>query len=162
MPNEVKFPYEEYKEYAQTYLDRDIFSDTPMTGKMLADAAKNTYERTGHFISPAWALAQGQLESSLGLHAREPVVNPYNVGEFDSGEQTVVYNTIEEGIQGYYDLLADDYLSAHTKEELLENFVNMNNDRYASDSEYETKMVNQIRYIDKYVRAKGLSKSKEK
>jgi hypothetical protein len=44
---------------------------------------------------------------------------------------------VEDGIQAYFDLIAKNYLVGKTASDLLNNFVNSNNQRYATGN-YET------------------------
>ena len=147
--------FDEYRAIAQAYLNRPVFSGSPLTGHMLAGAAQRAYKRTGQYVPPELALAQGQFETRLGTDdSGRPSyrVNPYNVGEFDEGTQWT-YPTTEAGVQAYYDLMANDYLRNNTVEGLLSNFVNYRGDRYASDKNYEQKIRDQMDYIrKKYMR----------
>ena len=144
----------QYEKYAQTYLNRPIFKGTPLTGKMLRLSAENTYNTTKTFVPVDFALSQAQLESSMGRRSRYASTNPFNVGEYDKGTR-IRFKTLQDGVNSYYTLMANDYLKGTTPQQLLTNFVNFRGDRYASNPEYERKMRNQIKYINRYVSLKG-------
>lgn len=142
--------FQDYGKKAQQYLDRDVFLGTPITGEMLAKAARDTYAKTGKIIPLNLALAQAQFESAMGMKGRNPLTNPYNVGEFDEGTKQR-FNSTQEGISAYYDLMAKDYLNNKTADDLLKNFVNKRGSRYASNKEYEKGLKKQMEYIDRYL-----------
>lgn len=148
-----------YRQRAETYLTRpgSAWENGPLTAEMYERAAMRTYLKYGRDWSKVvpidMALAQGQFESLLGTAGRSPDTNPYNVGEYDSGTADFVHrlNTPEVGVTAYYDLMAEDYLSTKTPEELQANFTNEIGLRYASDPAYESKISNQTAYIGRYV-----------
>jgi hypothetical protein len=143
-------PWDTYEKYAQIYLDRDIFKGTPMTGKMLRDAAETTYKRTGKYVPLDLALSQGQMESKMGLLSRNASTNPFNVGEYDEGTK-IRFPDTQTGINAYYDLMARRYLAKQNYQGLLTNFVNDEGNRYASNPNYEKMIGRQINYIRQYV-----------
>jgi hypothetical protein len=142
--------FSDYAKKAQQYLDRDVFAGTPITGEMLANAARETYAKTGKIVPLNLALAQAQFESAMGQKGRNPLTNPYNVGEFDEGTKQR-FKTTQEGVKAYYDLMANDYLKDKSPEDLLKNFVNKDGNRYASNKKYEKGLAEQIAYIDRFV-----------
>jgi hypothetical protein len=146
----VDSTFTEYENDATTYLNRPMFSNTPLTGEMLAHCAKNTYFNYNILVPVELALAQCQFESSMGREGRSPKKNPYNLGEYDSG--TVIwFNTTQDGVQAYFDLIAKDYLSCKTPEQLLTDFTNCNGKRYAS-GDYEIHISKQMYYIKKWLK----------
>jgi hypothetical protein len=145
--------WNEYAQQAQVYLNRPAFKGTPVTGEMLAEAARNTHAQYGRTVPLELALAQGQLETRFGTDSsgrKNYRNNIYNVGEYDN---KTVYRpkNAREGIARYFDLLAKDYLSARTPDVLLEGFYNVNGDRYASKPTYEKELREQIDYIKNYI-----------
>ncbi|MCK9417551.1 hypothetical protein M0Q97_12995 [Candidatus Dojkabacteria bacterium] len=141
----------EYKNKADLYLSQEKFKGTPLTGEILALAAYNAYDSTGIILPLPLALAQGQWESDMGRAGRSPIKNPYNVGEHDTG--TVLYfETTFEGVQAYYYLMCNDYLSCKSLNELFLNFTNCNGNRYASSQTYEYTITEQYYYIEKWLK----------
>ncbi len=148
----MEIDWKQYKKQADAYLKRDVFTGTPLTGEVLAKSAKKTYEETGKYIPVEFALAQAQRESAMGRKGRSPKNNPYNVGEFDEGTK-ITFKNMEEGVQAYFDLIANDYLvDGKTTDDLMKNFVNHQGNRYATDTEYETYFQQQVPYIQKYLK----------
>lgn len=155
----MKIDWDLYKKQADAYLARDVFSGTPLTGEVLAKSAKKTYEETGKYIPVDFALAQAQRESSMGRKGRSPKNNPYNVGEFDEGTK-ITFKNMEEGVQAYFNLIANDYLvDGKTTDDLMKNFVNHQGNRYATDTEYETYFQQQVPFIQKYLKKQNLDLS---
>jgi len=142
--------FDDYKTRAQVYLDRDVFIGTPITGKILSACAKTTYDSTGVIVPLELALSQAQLESGMGRKGLSPETNPYNVGEWDQGTMWTFSNT-KQGVQAYFNLIAKDYMLNKTLTDLLKNFVNTNGHRYASSTNYETKLTNQCSYIQRWI-----------
>lgn len=150
LPN-TSIDWENYTVMAQNYLNRGVFKGTPLTGQLLTNSAKKTYEQTGDLIPFDFALSQAQWESSMGRKGRSPTNNPFNVGEFDEGTK-MKFKSTQEGVQKYYDLVANDYLVGDkTIEDLLSNYVNFEGNRYASDENYETKIKDQMNFINKFL-----------
>jgi hypothetical protein len=150
--------FTDYKQRAEIYLQK--FPDTPIDAGMLKLAAYNAYDSTGILLPVELALAQGQLESTMGTKGRSPINNPYNVGEYDT--KTVIWfdNTFA-GIQAYYYLMCRDYLKCKSVNTLLKSFRNCNGNRYASKPTYETELARQMNYIKKYT-DNAINKQKEK
>ncbi|PTB92678.1 hypothetical protein C9994_13725, partial [Marivirga lumbricoides] len=107
------------------------------------------YQKYGHlsYVVPVeLALIQARLESGLGTQGASHYNNPFNVGETDKGAKSWVKNMTspEIGIYAYMDLMANDYLSDKTSDQLLEkqgeSFVNEKGSRYASAPRYEMEL----------------------
>ncbi len=131
-----------YSQICQTFINRRN-SNAGINGNMMASAAKNVYQATKKYIPPELALAQLALEGGLNndLNAK-PIRtnNPFNIGHYDNG-RTVSFKTKQEGINKYYELIAKNYLSTgRTVAQLAQNFVNIRGYRYASASNYESKL----------------------
>lgn len=150
LSEEKELYFIEYKEKADTYLDRECFNGTPLSGELLSNSAKKVYDSTGVLVPLELVLAQAQLESCMGLKGRSPEKNPFNLGEWVSGTK-IKFNTIEEGTKAYYFLLSEKYLKCSDVDGLLDNFVNCDNRRYASSIEYEKKLKKQYYFIKKWI-----------
>ncbi|UII35062.1 D-Ala-D-Ala carboxypeptidase family metallohydrolase [Fulvivirga ulvae] len=147
---EEKAFFEHYKNTADAYLKswykQQGSPKQQLTADMYVKAAKRVFKKYGHlsYVVPVeLALIQGRLESKLGMTGASAYTNPYNVGEYDGGARSWVKDitTAEMGIFAYMDLMAHDYLSDKTADQLLEkqgeSFVNEENSRYASAPRYE-------------------------
>ena len=116
-------------------------------GNMMAKAAQKAFMKYHKYVPPELALAQLAVEGGIGNPDpnSRPIKtnNPYNVGNVDDGSN-VYKSTVENGIQTYYDLIARSYLGhGKTASDLLDEFTNKNNQRYAGSLTYE-KVVNSV------------------
>lgn len=142
--------FESYKRRADIYLSQDKWKETPLTGEMFSNGARQAYEKYNILVPVELALAQAQFESHFGTTGRSAKNNPFNVGEY-SDRTVLEFDSSEEGVNAYFNLMATDYLNDKTVEQLLKNFVNYNGKRYASGKDYERKIKNQIFYNKKWI-----------
>jgi uncharacterized membrane protein len=133
--------FKDYTLRAKLYLNKPFFKESPIKPEILTLCARNAYDSTAILLPVELALAQAQWESSMGLEGKSPKNNPYNIGETDNGTVRYFKSTFD-GIQAYYYVMCNNYLSCRKTEELLVNFVNCNGRRYASSETYETNMYN--------------------
>jgi hypothetical protein len=141
-PKRISYIQPEYiiKYWNYTFKADSILTsyNSTISGKILANAWKKTYLNYNVDVPLSLALSQLQLESSFGK-SRIAIKhnNPYNIvirGKFAN------YNTLEEGIEEYYKLIATRYLSCKSIEQLLISFTNCSNHRYAESPTYEASL----------------------
>lgn len=151
--------FADYERRADIYINLK-YPKSPIKGGMLALAAYNTYDSTGVLVPVEFALAQAQLESSMGTEGRSPINNPYNVGEWD--DKTVLwFDDTFSGVQAYYFLVVKKYLSCKSLDMLFKNFTNCNGHRYASKPTYEIEIEKQYYYIQRVIDKEIQKKSKK-
>jgi hypothetical protein len=158
-PLDLKTPdgFKAYADIAQQWISKKNPS-SPIKGEMLANGAKKALLNHGSYIPPQLALAQLTMEGGL---SKDPQVkpirtkNPFNVGNVDSGA-VVKHNDWQSGIDSYFKTMAQSYVvpsKGKTAASLLNKFVNVNNNRYASAPNYEKAITSTIANINKTLTA---------
>jgi hypothetical protein len=148
---------EDYKTYAkicELYLKTRQPNPLGITGVMLADGAKSAFIKYNKYVPPELALAQLAAEGGVGDPDvnNKPVrtKNPYNIANMDDGSIRT-YPTIQSAIDAYFELLSRSYLGkGKTSNDLIYNFVNHENQRYAKEEDYEdvvTSIAKQVKKI---------------
>lgn len=133
--------FQNYAQKAQSFIDR-VAPGTDINGNLLADSAQRAYQKTGKLVPVELALAQLKLEGYLDKktgNKPQRTRNPFNVGNTDDGS-TVTHSSLQSGIDAYYNLMGKSYLKNKSADQLLQNFTNHKNQRYASDKLYEKKL----------------------
>lgn len=111
---------------------------------------------TEYCVDIKFVLAQGHLESHFATKGTAAKTNSiFNVGAYDghSADQQrrngFGYTHPDHSIEPYLKLLINDYLiDGKTEIDLLNNYVNHDNKRYASDENYETMLKSIYNNID--------------
>lgn len=151
-PVKLTTDFKTYAQIADDYI-RSVNPETDITGEMLAESAQKTYEKYGRTVPVELALAQLQQEGYLAKtktpNRPQKTNNPFNYGNTDNPKDNVYFNTVQDGIDKYYTLMASKYLSKKSPEELLQNFVNAAGNRYATDKNYESSLKKIINKINK-------------
>jgi biotin carboxyl carrier protein len=116
-------------------------------GEMLTQGAKNAFQMYHKYVPPELALAQLATEGGVGNSdpKSRPIrtKNPFNVGNVDTGANSYK-GTVQQGIDTYYNLMARNYLvKGKTANDLVNNFVDKDNQRYATEGDYE-RVLNKI------------------
>lgn len=97
-----------------------------------------------------FVLAQGQVESVFGTKGLARKTNSvWNVGAYDNKpiSKKYKYNHPNESIEPYIKLLLSRYLKDRTEVNLLTNFVDINGNRYATNSHYEDMLTDKYNTI---------------
>lgn len=133
---------EKYTQICQKFINSRQPNPLGITGEMLANGAVQAFKRYQKFVPAELALAQLVAEGGIGSKNpnAKPVrtKNPFNVGNVDSGA-VETQNSVQDGINRYYNLIAREYLGkGRTAKDLVNNFVNKDGNRYASAQNYET------------------------
>ena len=133
--------YKTYVKICELYLKTRQPNPLGITGTMLADGAKSAFIKYNKYVPPELALAQLAAEGGVGDPNvnNKPVrtKNPYNISNTEDGSTRTNPN-IQSAIDAYFDLIARSYLGkGKTSNDLIYNFVNHENQRYAKEEDYE-------------------------
>ena len=105
-------------------------------------------------VDICFVLAQGEIESHFGTKGIASKLNcVFNVGIYDNKtseeiESKYKFDCPNESIGPYLNLLNERYLVNKTEQDLMKKFVDVNNKRYASDTDYETKISSKYKLIE--------------
>ena len=105
-------------------------------------------------VDICFVLAQGEIESHFGTKGIASKLNcVFNVGIYDNKtseeiESKYKFDCPNESIGPYLNLLNERYLINKTEQDLMKKFVDVNNKRYASDTDYETKISSKYKLIE--------------
>lgn len=111
-----------------------------------------------------FVLAQGEIESHFATKGLGYKLNNiFNVGMFDDFNESEVsdkykYDYPNQSIRPYLELLTRKYLVNKLEADLMDNYVDTNGNRYASDIHYESKLREKYTYISMYTKIDLLQK----
>jgi peptidoglycan hydrolase-like protein with peptidoglycan-binding domain len=153
--------YEMYSKICDTFIKTRKPNFLNITGDMMASSAKRAFEKYNKYVPPELAL--GQLAAEGGIGNSNPEVlpiktkNPFNVGNTDDGGK-VDHSSVQSGIDAYYNLIAKDYIGkGRTAQDLVYNFVNHRNARYAGAPNYEKVVGSIARDVNKIAKNLGIN-----
>lgn len=102
-------------------------------------------------IPISFILRQGELESHFGTKGLAYRTNSvWNVGAYDGHSFMDIpykYANPNDSVEPYLQLLDSNYLQNKTVEDLLESFVDINGNRYATDKYYESRLKTIYKHI---------------
>lgn len=135
----------EYHRYYYEYVTevQNYISSVAPTSNLRGYALVEQCEKYG--VDVKFVLVQGEIESHYGTKGiGAKLNNVFNVGVFDGLSHSEInskyrYNYPNESIEPYLKLLTTRYLVNKLEGDLMENYVDVNGKRYASDELYETK-----------------------
>jgi murein DD-endopeptidase MepM/ murein hydrolase activator NlpD len=143
---------EKYRKICDLFISTRRNNLLNITGKMLVNSAVKAYERYRKFVPPELALSQLTIEGGFTDDpSARPIKtkNPFNVGNVDSGKDNY-QSDVQTSIDKYYYLIASNYLGkGKTASDLINNFVNKEGNRYASNIQYEKQLNQMASYVNK-------------
>ena len=111
-----------------------------------------------------FVLAQGEIESHFATKGLGYKLNNiFNIGIFDDFNESEVadryeYDYPNQSIRPYLELLTRKYLVNKLEEDLMDNYVDINGNRYASDINYESKLREKHTFISMHTTIDSLQK----
>lgn len=104
-------------------------------------------------VDICFVLTQAEIESHYGTKGLGAKINNvFNVGVFDGKSLVEIDKKYKpdhpnESIKLYLDLLTENYLVGKVEEDLMQNYVDKNGSRYASNPDYESMFSTKYKYI---------------
>ena len=104
-------------------------------------------------VDICFVLAQGEVESHFGTKGIASKLNSvFNVGIYDNKTVEQIENQYQfdcpnKSIEPYLKLLTNNYLINKLEQDLMQKFVDINGNRYASDKDYEIKVSSKYKFI---------------
>lgn len=111
-----------------------------------------------------FVLAQAEIESHFATKGLGYKLNNiFNVGMYDDFNESEIadrykYDYPNQSIRPYLELLTRKYLVNKLEEDLMDNYVDINGNRYASDTHYESKLREKHTFILMHTKIDSLQK----
>lgn len=158
---EAELKYYETKSLLCDEVQQYILSVAP-TSNVRGYAIVEECERFN--VDIKFVLAQAELESHFatkGLGYK--LNNVFNVGMYDDFDESDIadrykYDYPNQSIRPYLELLTRKYLVNKLEEDLMDNYVDINGNRYASDVHYESKLREKRTFILMHTKIDSLQK----
>ena len=158
---EAELKYYEAKSLLCDEVQKYILSVAP-TSNVRGYAIVEECERFN--VDIKFVLAQAELESHFatkGLGYK--LNNVFNVGMYDDFDESEIadrykYDYPNQSIRPYLELLTRKYLVNKLEEDLMDNYVDINGNRYASDIHYESKLREKRTFILMHTKIDSLQK----
>ena len=153
--------YDMYSKICDLFIKTRTSNLLSITGDMMASSAKRTFEKYNKYVPPELALGQLAAEGGVGNSNPTNIAiktkNPMNVGNMDDGSK-INHSSVQSGIDSYYNLIAKDYIGkGRTAQDLINNFVNHEEKRYARSPNYEKVVGSIARDVNKIAKNLGIN-----
>lgn len=132
----------------QNYIDL-IAPNSNLRGYAIVDECEK------YRIDPIFVLAQGEIESHFGTKGLgSKFNNVFNVDVHDKVKgkadmnKKYIFDYPNQSIEPYLQLLTNNYLPGKLEVDLMQNYVDVNGSRYASDPDYEVKLQSKYKFIE--------------
>lgn len=130
--------YQKYMKICQKFINMRNPSAI-VSGEMMASAARNAFQQNHKYVPPELALAQLTAEGGLSSNPHDRPIrtrNPFDVGNTETGSKS--FGSVQDAVNAYYQLITKNYIgNGKTASDLSKNFVDKNNQRYATSTTYE-------------------------
>ena len=130
----------------QSYIDK-VAPTSNIRGYAIVDECEK------YNVDICFVLAQAEIESHFGTKGLgSKINNVFNVGVFDGKSIYEIDKKYKpdhpnESIGLYLELLTTNYLVGKVEEDLMQNYVDKNGSRYASNPDYEAMFSAKYKYI---------------
>lgn len=158
---EAELKYYETKSLLCDEVQKYILSVAP-TSNVRGYAIVEECERFN--VDIKFVLAQAEIESHFATKGLGYKLNNiFNVGMYDDFSESEIadrykYDYPNQSIRPYLELLTRKYLVNKLEEDLMDNYVDINGNRYASDIHYESKLREKCAFILMHTKIDSLQK----
>lgn len=158
---EAELKYYETKSLLCDEVQKYILSVAP-TSNVRGYAIVEECERFN--VDIKFVLAQAEIESHFATKGLGYKLNNiFNVGMYDDFNESDIadrykYDYPNQSIRPYLELLTRKYLVNKLEEDLMDNYIDINGNRYASDIHYESKLREKHTFILMHTKIDSLQK----